>query len=613
MLIPLLGVVLHQLDWLVISCFFMFSLIVGILVARKAGKNATEFFLAGRSMPWWLLGFSMVATTFSTDTPNLVTDLVRQGGVANNWVWWGYLITGMLTVFVYAKLWRRSGVSTDMEFYELRYSGRSAAFLRGFRAVYLGFFFNILIMATVTVAAIKIGGVMLGFSPLQTILIASVVTVVFSTAGGLRGVLLTDLLLFVIAMTGSVIAAYIAVNHPAVGGLDGLLKHEAVTKRMSLLPELSNEEQIVTLLVLPLAVLWWSTWYPGSEPGGGGYIVQRMLSAKNERHAVGAALFFTVAHYALRPWPWIIVALASLVVFPTLEDIRAAFPNLPAEVPLRHDLAYPAMLTFIPTGFLGLVVASLIAAYMSTISTHLNWGSSYLVNDVWTRFINPSSSERQKVFVGRALTVLMMICAGALALTLDNAAEAFKFLVMFGAGTGLIYIVRWFWWRVNAMAELSAMLVSFPLALFFHLQPRLAPGLQLQGWQPIVLTVTITTAVWLAVAFMAPQTTEQKLRSFYRTTKPGGPGWASVVRRARAAGHPIDDGEPGWTVPLGALCTLVGSLTVYAALFATGQWIYGHVTAGVILSTTTVAGTVTVAWMWRRMARIESSAKSIDV
>lgn len=607
---PLLGVILQPLDWVFVVGFFAVAMMIGLVVARRAGKNASEFFLSGRSMPWWLLGFSMVATTFSTDTPNLVTDLVRQRGVAGNWVWWAFLLTGMLTVFVYAKLWRRSGVTTDIEFYELRYSGKPAAFLRCFRAVYLGLLLNVLIMASVTVAAIKIGGVMLGFTPLQTILVASLVTVIFSAAGGLRGVLLTDFLLFIIAMIGAVVAAYVAVGHEAVGGLSGLLRHENVANKLSFFPDLANTELVVTLLVLPLAVQWWSAWYPGSEPGGGGYIAQRMLAARNERHAVGATLFFNAAHYALRPWPWIIVALASLIVFPTLEDIKAAFPSLPADVPVKHDLAYPAMLTLIPAGWLGLVVASLVAAYMSTISTHLNWGASYLVNDVWTRFVNPRASEREKVLLGRLLTVVMMVCAALVALTLEHAAEAFEFLVMFGAGTGLIYILRWFWWRINAFSELTAMIVSFPIAVGFHLLPKVAPQIQLPGGLPMLIIVGVTTVAWVTVTFLTRPASEQQLRAFYRLVKPGGPGWAAVVARAAADGERIDEGDRGWSVPQGIVCMLLGCVAVYSTLFATGKWIYGDHSWAVFLSGLALVSTVVLIVLWRRLMRTDDEGRS---
>ena len=396
------------IDWLVVASYFAAVLAVGFWAARQAGRSTTQFFLSGRSMPWWLLGVSMVATTFSTDTPNLVTDIVRTGSVAGNWMWWAFLLTGMLTVFVYARLWRRSGVLTDLEFYELRYSGKPAAFLRGFRAVYLGVFFNVMVMATVTLAAIKIGGVIFGLPPLATVVVASSVTVIFSTAGGFRAVVLTDFLLFIVAMIGSIAAAVVAVGHPKVGGLEGLFANPAVRERMALLPDFSDTDTLVPLIIVPLAVQWWASWYPGAEPGGGGYVAQRMLAARTEGHAIGATLFFNVAHYALRPWPWILVALASIVVFPDLESLRQAFPAV-APAAVRHDLAYPAMLTFLPVGWLGLVVGSLAAAYMSTISTHLNWGSSYVIHDFYRRFVRPAASERELVRVGRLSTVVLMV------------------------------------------------------------------------------------------------------------------------------------------------------------------------------------------------------------
>jgi solute:Na+ symporter, SSS family len=457
---------LEWLDWAIVVSFMTISLLIGIFVSRRAGGSAESFFLSGRNMPWWLLGTSMVATTFSTDTPNLVTDIVRTNGVSGNWVWWAFLLTGLLTAFVYARLWRRSKVMTDLEFYEIRYSGKIAGFLRGFRAIYLGVFFNVMVMASVTLAAIKIGAVMLGLTPLQTVLIAGVVTAIFSTAGGFLGVILTDMILFTISMTGAVAAAVIAVNHPAVGGLDQLLANPQISDKLSMLPDFSNTELALSVFIIPLAVQWWSVWYPGSEPGGGGYVAQRMLAAKNEKHAMGAVIFFQFCHYALRPWPWIVVALASLVVFPDLDALRSAFPDMDESV-IGHDLAYPAMLTFLPHGLLGLVVASLISAYMSTMSTQVNWGASYVVNDVYRRFIHPQASEKELVRVGRITTVLLMAAACGFALLLENALQAFGILLSIGAGTGLLFILRWFWWRINAWSEISAMVISFAIALYF--------------------------------------------------------------------------------------------------------------------------------------------------
>ncbi len=588
-------------DWAIVAAYFALALAIGVWASRRAGRSTAEFFLSGRSMPWWLLGVSMVATTFSTDTPNLVADIVRQNGVAGNWTWWAFLLTGMLTVFVYAKLWRRAGVMTDLEFYEIRYGGRPAAFLRGFRALYLGVFFNVMIMATVTLAAIKIAGVMLGLSPLWTILLAGGVTVVFSMLGGLSGVLLTDFVLFITAMAGSIAAAVVAVNHPSVGGLSELFAHPNVAGRLSLLPDFSDPTAFVPLLVVPLAVQWWSTWYPGAEPGGGGYVAQRMLSARDEGEATAATLFFNVAHYALRPWPWILVALASLVVFPTVDSIQAAFPNVEK---VGHDMAYPAMLTFLPAGLLGLVVASLAAAYMSTISTHLNWGASYVVNDFWKRFVDPDADDRRLVAIGRVATVGLMVIASALALWLENALQAFQILLQIGAGTGLLFILRWFWWRINAFSEISAMVVSFLVAFYLELlHPQLFPAAALSTATKLLLGVGITTAAWLAVTFLTRPTDEATLRSFFARVHPGGPGWATVVRRAEAEGRPLPGSDEPWTVPQGILAMLAGSFAVYSALFAIGYWIYGRTLLAAVLTTVALVSSVYLVRVWAAVSR----------
>ncbi len=591
---------LAAVDWAMIFGFFAVSLIVGVGVSRWAGRNATTFFLSGRNMPWWLLGVSMVATTFSSDTPNLVTDITRQDGVAGNWRWWAFLLTGMLTVFVYARLWRRSGVMTDIEFYELRYSGKPAAFLRGFRAIYLGVFFNVLIMAAVTLAAIKIGGVMLGLTPLETILIAAIVTAVFSMLGGLTGVILTDFLLFALAMTGSVAAAVVAVQHPEVGGLGGMLTHDAVRSKLSLLPDFGDTELLLSVFIIPLAVQWWSVWYPGSEPGGGGYVAQRMLAARNESHATGATLLFNVAHYALRPWPWIIVALSSLIVFPTLDSLQAAFPHVDPGV-LRDDMAYPAMLTFLPSGLLGLVLASLAAAYMSTISTHLNWGSSYVVNDVYRRFCRPSADERELVLAGRVSTLVLIIFGSGLALLLSHALEAFHILLQVGAGTGLLFILRWFWWRINAYSELAAMVGSFLVAVYFQfLHARVFPQwADLAGEWRIVIGVGLTTIIWMLVTLLTPPAEEAVLRRFLKLTRAGGPGWKAVVARARADGELLEEGVAEWNVPAGILCMVIGSVAVYSSLFATGYWIYGNRLPAVVLTAVAVASMGALARAWK--------------
>ena len=454
---------LSNLDWFIIGAYFILSLGIGIWSSKKAGENRQSFFLAGRNMPWWLLGISMVATTFSTDTPNLVTDLVRQNGVSGNWSWWAFLLTGMLTVFVYAKLWHRSGVLTDIEFYELRYSGKAAAFLRGFRALYLGLIFNVLVMGTVSLAAIKFGEIVLGWPGWMTLSIACSITLIYSTLGGLKAVIITDFVQFILAMLGSVWAMIFILDLPEIGGIANLISHANVVDKISLFPDFSDKNVWIPVLLVPLAVQWWASYYPGAEPGGGGYIAQRMFSAKDEKNAVGATFLFNIAHYALRPWPWILIALSSLIIFPELADIEKAFPNLPADK-LGHDVAYPAMLSLLPSGLLGLVAASLIAAFMSTMSTQLNLGASYLVNDFYFRFINTKASEKQLVKSGRFFTVLSIIMGGGLGLLLTSAGQAFSLLLMIGAGTGLIYILRWFWWRINAYTEIVAMISSIIIA-----------------------------------------------------------------------------------------------------------------------------------------------------
>ena len=566
-------------DWLVIAAYGAITLGIGLRFAGRAGKGTQEFFLSGRTLPWWLLGTSMVATTFSTDTPNLVTDLVRTGGVSSNWVWWAFLITGMCTVFFYARLWRRSGVFTDMGFYELRYSGRPAAFLRGFRALYLGVFFNVMIMATVTLAAIKIGGVLLGLDKYTTVLVAGGITVIYSAGAGLWGVVVTDLLLFVIAMVGSVAAAVYALNQPEVGGLTGLVSNPAVTDKLSLLPDFTDWRVAVPIFVIPLAVQWWSTWYPGAEPGGGGYVAQRMLAARDEREAMRATLWFNIAMYALRPWPWILVALASLVVYPSLGDLAASFPHVDPSI-LKDDLAYPAMLVFLPTGLLGLVVASLAAAYMSTISTHLNWGASYIVEDFYRRFLVRERDERHYVAVARAATVGLIILAMTVSLWLHNALQAFQILLQIGAGTGLIFLLRWFWWRVNAWSEISGMVVSFAVAVwfqFFHVRAGFAP---IHPSAQLLIGVGLTSVAWLTVTWLTPPADRATLQEFYDRIRPMGRGWSKVVDTEATVG---DESRASDTdVGAAMLGWVLGSLTVYATLFGTGYLLYGRALAAVI-------------------------------
>lgn len=656
---------LTTLDWGIIAVFFLLSLIIGLWTSRRAGQGFAEYFLSGRGMPWWLLGISMVATTFSADTPNLVTDIVRQNGIAGNWVWWAFLLTGMLTVFVYAKLWRRSGILTDLEFYELRYSGKPASFLRGFRAIYLGVVFNVMIMATVTLAAIKIGGILLGLAPIHTVLIASLVTVVYTSLGGLRGVIITDFFQFILAMAGMVWAAVFVVNRPDIQGVDGLLAHPNLVGKLNFLPDFNQWEVVWPLFILPLAVQWWSVWYPGAEPGGGGYIVQRMLSAKDEKHAIWATLLFNIAHYALRPWPWLLIALASLVYYPMkmqptpgenrvyvradaagfLQDnlqpeamaflqtglakkaeaakgkaqsadyerlqgivaqhpqslevqslayifygknngkaprgwsdplsdeslvyIHLAQPTIPLGK-LGHDLGFSLMLQFLPSGLLGLIIAGLIAAFMSTISTHLNWGASYLVNDVYKRFVAPEATDKQQVNVGRVATVVLMALAAALALALQDALSAFNIILQMGAGTGLLFILRWFWWRVNAYSEIAAMGISFLVAIYFEwLHPT-----ELPGHAKLVYGVFITTVGWLVVTFVTRPTAKDTLIRFYRLIRPHSPGWDAVIQWAKKA-EELAAPIPTSSFMLELTCMFAGCFLVYGLLFSTGFFLYG--------------------------------------
>ncbi|UCH96050.1 MAG: Na+:solute symporter [Candidatus Aminicenantes bacterium] len=592
-------------DWIFIIGFFFISLVIGLVVMKRAGANSVEYFASSKTMPWWLLGISMVATTFSTDTPNLVADIVRNNGVSGNWIWWAFLVTGMVTVFIYAKLWKRSNVLTDIEFYELRYSGKTAAFLRGFRALYLGVFFNVMVMATVSLAAIKIGGVLLGISPAVTIIVSGTIVVIYSMLGGLRGVLITDLFQFFMAMFGAVAVAVASVGLPKVGGLTNLLSNEAIKGKLSILPDFSNINLLMAVFIIPLAVQWWAAWYPGAEPGGGGYVAQRMFAAKDEKNSIGATLLFNVMHYALRPWPWILVALASLVVFPDLLSLQKAFPHVPPDK-LGHDLAYPAMISFLPHGLLGLVVASLIAAYMSTISTHLNWGSSYVVNDFYKRFIKKKASEKELVLAGRICTLCLMIVSGLLALLLQSAFQAFKILLQIGAGTGLLFLLRWFWWRINAVSEITAMIVSFLVAVYFEFIHTWFGFFPIEDWQKFVIGVAITTSAWITVTLLTKPTGKETLLKFYRLIKPGGPGWEKFVEslskdEKAIKDITIGDGKHKWDVPGGLLSVFLGCVSVYSALFSIGFWIYSNYTAAVITTVTAVISSLGLIKSWQRL------------
>jgi Na+/proline symporter len=574
---------LTTLDWTIVLVSIAISFAPALWFARRAGENTTEFFTSGRAAPWWLIGVSMVATTFSTDTPNLVTNLVRDGGVAANWAWWAFLLTGMMTVFFYARLWRRSGVMTDLEFYELRYSGRPAAWVRGFRAVYLGLFFNLVIMATVNLAAVKIASVLLGWPMTQTLVVCAVMNAVFAATAGLWGVLVTDFIQFGIAMAGSFAAAYYAVKQPEVGGLDGLFSR-IDPQTLRLLPDFGDWSTALAIFIIPITIQWWSVWYPGAEPGGGSYIAQRMLAATSERDALWGTLFFNAAHYALRPWPWIIVALASMLVYPELRDISAALPHVdPALV--GHDMAYPAMLRFLPEGVLGLMVAGLLAAYVSTIVTHLNWGTSYLVHDLYRRFITVDASERHYVAVGRIVTALLMVLAALLTYVLDTARASFELLLSIGAGTGLLYLLRWFWWRINAWSEIAAMVTSFLLATYFFIAGR--GGNAPEAHVSLIITVAVTTLVWITVSFVTPPVDRARLIAFYTLVRPAGPGWKKIREESGVGASPDSMAQAllGW---------VLGCVFVYAALFGAGSFLYGHAAQGTFWA---IAFVVSGVWL----------------
>ncbi len=570
---------LSFIDWVIIFSFFAIFIAIGILFTKRSGKNSTEYFLSGRNMPWWLLGTSMVATTFSADTPNLVANIVREDGVSGNWVWWAFLITGMMTVFFYARLWRRSEVLTDLAFYELRYSGKEATFLRAFRALYLGIFFNVMIMATVCLAGIKIGGILLGLTPFECVFYSSIITVFYSSLGGLRTVIITDLIQFVLAMVGSIWACVYIVNLEEIGGLNQLISNDLISDKLNFLPDFNDYGTLITVLIIPIAVQWWAVWYPGAEPGGGGYIAQRMLSAKDERNAINATLFFNIVHYAIRPWPWILIALASLIIYPTLSDISFAFPNVDSSI-IGHDIAYPAMLSKLPSGLLGVVLASLLAAFMSTISSHLNWGASYISIDFYKRFIYSEASEKKVVLVGRISTVFLMILAGFVALELNDALDAFQILLQIGAGTGSIFLLRWFWWRVNAYSEITGMTVSFLVAIYFHSIHERIFGFTFESHYELVLSVFITTLSWILVTLLTKPTENSRLLEFYKKIKPYGIGWNKFLKNNNIA---VKNKEFKESPMSDLLSMFLGIVLVYSGLFGIGYLLYGNITYSLIL------------------------------
>ncbi|MFA5162614.1 MAG: sodium:solute symporter family protein [Elusimicrobiales bacterium] len=594
---------LEFIDWIIIAASLLVCFVPALLMSRRSGRDTSEFFASGRAVPWWLGGLSMVATTFASDTPNLVTDIVRRNGVAGNWVWWAFALTGVSTVFFYARLWRRSGVMTDLEFYELRYSGAAARAVRGFRAVYLGLLFNCLIMANVNLAACKIAGILFGIPRWQTLLFCGALNVAFAAHSGLWGVLVIDMIQFFIKMSAVIAAAYFALKLPQVGGLSGLVDKVSAmrgpggTHYLDMLPDFTgNWEMAFAVFVVPLAVQWWAVWYPGSEPGGGSYIAQRMLASKSEKDSLGAVLFFNVAHYVLRPWPWILVALASLIVYPELSDIQKAFPNLDPTL-LGHDIAYPAMLKFLPAGFAGLMVGGLIAANSSTILTHLNWGASYLVHDFYRRFIRPGREEKHYVRAGRIATAGLFVCAGLLVFALDTAKDTFDIVLQVGAGTGLLYLLRWFWWRINAWCEVAAMVSSFLISVAFILLRR-GYGVHFSSCSQLVLTVCFTTICWLAAAYLAPATDRGTLISFFKLVRPAGPGWAGIRREA---GLSESDLPGGGRLPLALLGWVSGCATIWSSLFAVGNFLYGRAGYGCAMLAVFITGGLTLLWVIRQL------------
>lgn len=583
------------IDWVIVLITILVCFVPALFLAKRSGSSTTEFFASGRSVPWWLAGLSMVATTFSSDTPNWVTEQVRRYGVAGNWQWWAFVLTGIATVFFFARLWRRSGVLTDLEFYELRYSGKEASLVRGFRAVYLGLFFNCFIMGMVTLAACKIANILFGLSPWQTIVLTGVLNVVFAAHSGLWGVLVIDMIQFFIKMTAVFAAAWfslVEVGRRLGNDANGWLGLKLLVERLStlqvvqgagdaqpvmstqngtgqpildMMPNFSMSDLALMIFILPIAVSWWANWYPGAEPGGGSYIAQRMLASKSEKDSLGGTLFFNIAHYVLRPWPWIITALCSIIVYPDLASIKAAFPTADPTL-IGHDSAFPAMLKFLPVGFVGLMIGGLLAANSSTILTHLNWGSSYLVHDFYRRFIRKDAPDSHYVNAGRVSTIVLYVFAALLSLTMSSAQQAFQVLLSIGAGTGLLYIARWFWWRVSAWCEIVAMVVSLVTSLAV---PRLMPGADFAT--TTIVQVGITTLAWLITAFVGPQTDRATLLSFVRKVKPAGPGW--TAQRAEAG---ISDREVAEENRIGTsmLGWLAGCIVIWSSLFAIGNFLY---------------------------------------
>jgi Na+/proline symporter len=598
--------VLHTIDWFIAAACLLICFLPALAFGKRSGSSTSEFFAGGRSVPWWLAGISLVATTFSSDTPNLVANIVRTQGVAGNWQWWAFTLTGVSTVFFYARLWRRSGVLTDLEFYELRYSGKSASAVRGFRAIYLGLLFNCMIMASVDLAACKIASILFGLNRWETLAAVGTLNVIFAAHSGLWGVLVIDMFQFFIKMAAVIAAAYFAVELPQVGGLHGLVTKLSVLhgpgglNYLNMLPDFSNNWTLaVAVFVMPIAVQWWAVWYPGAEPGGGSYVAQRMLASKSEKDSLGGVLFFNLAHYILRPWPWILVALASILVYPTVQDIQHAFPNADQSL-MGPDIAFPAMLRFLPAGWIGLMLGGLIAANSSTILSHLNWGASYLVHDFYRRFLKPSETEKHYVFMGRLATILLFVCSSALVFVLQTAQETFNLILQVGAGTGLLYLLRWFWWRITAWCEIAAMLSSFLISVIFLILSR--SGFVLSTDKQLILTIAMTTVCWIVTAYVGPKTEPQKLIDFYLKVRPFGPGWGPVRQQAGITEQQARDWDRTDNIPMAMLGWLSGVILIWSALFTVGNFLYGRLNyaysllAVAIVCTVVLISTVKKVW-----------------
>ncbi len=589
---------LSILDWSVIAAYFLFNLGIGLYYARRASGSTSEFFLSGRNVPWWLAGTSMVATTFAADTPLVVTGLVASNGIAGNWLWWNLVMSGMLTVFLYARLWRRAGVMTDIEFAELRYSGKPAAFLRGFRALYLGLPINCIILGWVNLAMVKILEITFGLdktAALKIVIGMLVFTAFYTTISGLWGVLVTDMFQFALKMGMVILLAIFAVN--AVGGIDQLKSKmgamDAATgsgSRLAFFPDLNSAWMPAITFFVYLGVVWWSTWYPGAEPGGGGYVAQRIFSAKNEREGLLATLWFNVAHYALRPWPWILTALASLILYPTLADKESGYIK---------TLLDPAVF---PTYLRGFMLAAFAAAYMSTIGTQLNWGASYVINDFYRRFVKRDGRERHYVIASQVVTVLLMIASVIVTFYMTSIQDAWKVLLVTGAGTGTVLLLRWFWWRINAWSEVSAMIAAAVVSIFLQVVLKWDSGSPRQFAYLMLVTVGITTIVWLVTTYLTAPEPKEKLIAFYERVRPEGPGWTNV---AAEAGHAASHAEGRLSLQFANW--ILGVALIYGTLFGIGKLIFKEWLAGALfLLVAIVAGTL----ITRNLSRGEMTAES---